>query len=136
MNKELNKMRKTRDKNKIKVIKGLLDEKEYKEHKNKTRKMMRKSQEEYYKDLFDEKQNGMKQMWKHLGSVLNPKRTNIPHKILRLFTNKTNMTENSDIAESLNQHFCSIGERLASKIPKVRNKFKYYLKSSPPNPFF
>ena len=60
MNKELNKMRKTRDKNKIKVIKGLLDEKEYKEHKNKTQKMMRKAQEEYYKDLFDKKQNGMK----------------------------------------------------------------------------
>ena len=48
-------MRKTRDKNKIKKIQGLLNEKEYKEHKNKTRKMMRKAQEEYYKDLFDEK---------------------------------------------------------------------------------
>ena len=45
LNEELDKMRKTRDKNKIKVIKGLLDEKEYKEHKNKTRKMTRKAQE-------------------------------------------------------------------------------------------
>ena len=35
---------------------------------------MRKAQEEYYMDLFDEKQNGMKQMWKYLGSMLNPKR--------------------------------------------------------------
>ena len=37
MTKELNNMRKTTDRNKIKVTKGILDEKEYKEHKNKTR---------------------------------------------------------------------------------------------------
>ena len=56
MNKELNKTRKTRGprgKNKIEVMQGLLDEKEYKEHK--TRKMMQKAQEDYCKDLFDEK---------------------------------------------------------------------------------
>ena len=35
---------------------------------------MRKAQEEYQTDLFDEKQNDMKQMWKHLGSMLNTKR--------------------------------------------------------------
>ena len=39
MNKELNKMRKTRDKNKIKVVKGLFYENEYKKHENKTRKL-------------------------------------------------------------------------------------------------
>ena len=93
MNKELNKMRKTRDKNKIKVIKGLLDEKEYKEHKNKTRKMMRKAQEEYYKDLFDEKQNGTKQMWKHLGVLLNPKRSKGPQMIKRLLSDGAKITE-------------------------------------------
>ena len=47
MNKELNKMRKTRNKNKIKVIQGLLEEREYKQHKNKTRKRKRKAREEY-----------------------------------------------------------------------------------------
>ena len=43
MTKELNNMRKVRDKNRIKVNKGLLDEKEYKIHKNKTRKLIRKA---------------------------------------------------------------------------------------------
>ena len=136
MTKEINKMRITRDKNRKKVTQGLLDEKEYKEQKNKTRKMIRQAQEDYYKDLFDEKQNGMKQMWKHLGSILNPKRTNGPHKILHLFANNTSITENSEIAETLNQHFCSIGDKLASKIPKAKKSFKSYLKSSPPNSFF
>ena len=33
-----------------------------------------------HKALFDEKQNGMKQMWKHLGVLLNPKRCKGPLK--------------------------------------------------------
>ena len=53
-------MRKVRDKNRIKVDKDFLDEKEYKIHKNKTRKLIREAQENYYKGLFDEKQNVMK----------------------------------------------------------------------------
>ena len=55
MTMKINKMRITRDKNRKKVNQGLLDEKEYKEQKNKTRKMIRQAQEDYYKDLFDEK---------------------------------------------------------------------------------
>ena len=126
MNKELNKMRKTRDKNKIKVIKGLLDEKEYKEHKNKTRKMMRKAQEEYYKDLFDEKQNGMKQMWKHLGVLLNPKRSKGPQMIKRLLFDGANITENKCIAGITNKHFFTIGNELVSKIQKSKKSFTHF----------
>ena len=136
MTKELNKMRNTRDKNRQKVNKGLLDEKEYKKQKNKTRKMIREAQENYYKELFDEKQNGMKQMWKHLGTLLNPKRNKGPQTILRLFANNTNITENSKIAEAMNHHFCSIGENLASKIPNANKSFKHFLKNSPPNSMF
>ena len=136
MTKELNNMRKVRDKNRIKVNKGLLDEKEYKIHKNKTRKLIREAQENYYKGLFDEKQNGMKQMWRHLGAMLNPKRDKGPQMINRLLSNDTNVTENSEIAETLNQHFCSIGKRLASKIPKSKKNFTHFLKSSSPNSMF
>ena len=76
---KLNKMRKTRDKSRILVTKGLLADEKYKKHKNKTRKIMRIAQENYFKKLFDEKQNGMKRMWRHLGTVLNPKRSKGPH---------------------------------------------------------
>ena len=51
-------------------------------------------------------------------------------------TNDTNVTENSEIAETLNQHFCSIGKRLASKIPKSKKTFTHFLKSSSPNSMF
>ena len=83
------------------------------------RKMIRETQENYYKELFYKKQNGMDQMWKHLGSLLNPKINKGTQKILRLSSNNTNITENSKIVETMNQHFCSIGENLAGKIPKA-----------------
>ena len=92
LQKELNKIRKTRNKNRKKVNQGPLDEKEYQKQKNQARKITRKAQE---KELFDEKQNGKKQMWKHLGSILNPKRINGPQSILRLFANNCSITENS-----------------------------------------
>ena len=60
VNIELDKMQTTRDKNKIKFASGTFNLKEYKEHKNKARKMTRKAQKDYYKNLFNEKQNGMK----------------------------------------------------------------------------
>ena len=101
MTKELNKMRKTRDKNRILVIKGLLADEEYKKHKNKTRKMMRIAQENYFKKLFDEKQNGMKRMWRHLGTMLNPKRSKGPHMVKRLLSENVTITENLDIATLL-----------------------------------
>ena len=136
MTKELNKMRKIRDKNKLKVSKGLIDEKEYKQHRNKTRQMMRQAQEKYYKELFDEKQNGMKQMWKHLGTLLNPRRSKGPQMIKRLFCNNTNVSENLAISETLNSHFCSVGKKLASKLPKSKKNFTEFLKSPVPNSIF
>ena len=67
-------------------------------------------------------------MWKQLGSILNPKSTNGPHEILRSFANNTSITENFEIAETLNQHFCSIGEKLAIKTLKAKKSFNYYFK--------
>ena len=93
MTKELNKLIKARNKNWIKFNKGLLDETEYKRHKNMTRKMIRKAQETYYNNLFDQKQNGMKQMWKHLGSMLNPKRQKGPQIIKRLHIDGSDVTD-------------------------------------------
>ena len=78
--------------------------------------MTRKAQEEYYKDLFDEKQNGMKQMWKHLRVMLNPKCCKGPQMIKQLLFDGPNITE-IIMAETLNKLLCTIGN-LASKIPK------------------
>ena len=63
----------------------------------------------------------MKQMWTHLGVMLNPKRSKGPQMIKRLLSDGANITENKSIAETMNKHFCTIGNKLASKIPKSKN---------------
>ena len=75
-------------------------------------------------------------MWRHLGAMLNPRRNRGHQMIKRLFFNNIDITENAEIAQTLNQHFCSIGHRLASKIPKSKKSYKHFLSSSSPNSMF
>ena len=76
----------------------------------------------------------MKKMWIHC--MLNPKRNKGPQMIKRLFVEGKNVTENLENSETLNQPFCSIGNKLAAKIPKSSKSFKYFLKSPLPNSIF
>ena len=78
----------------------------------------------------------MKQMWNHLGAMLNPKRIKGPLMIKRLLLDNIEVTENSAIAETLNRHFCSVGVKLAEKIPKSKESFRKFLKSPTPNSIF
>ena len=132
----INKVIKIRDKNRLRVNKGLLDEEEYKIQRNKTKKMIRKAQENYYKKLFDDKHNGMKQMWNHLGTMLNPKRIKGPLMIKRITSEGKYITDNSEIAETLNKHFCTVGKNLAAKVPNPKSSFKQFLKAPIPNSIF
>ena len=70
MTKELHHMRKTRDENRRKVNDGKLDVRTYKEHKNLTRKKIREAERKYYMNIFDEKKNGILNMWKIIGKTL------------------------------------------------------------------
>ena len=63
-------------------------------------------------------------MWKHICSVLNPKRTNGTESTLRLLGHNNSITESSSVAETLNQRFCSIGVILTDKMPKFKKSFK------------
>ena len=44
----------------------------YKTYNNKIRSILRQEENNYYKKIFNEKENGIKQMWKYLGPILNP----------------------------------------------------------------
>ena len=87
MNKDLHEMRKKRDENRRKVNEGKLDAKTYKTHRNLTRKKMREAERQYYMNIFDEKKNGMLNMWKVIGKTLNPNRDKSPNLINRISLN-------------------------------------------------
>ena len=66
---------------------------------------------EIYKNLLGEKQNGIKQTWKHFGSILNPKRCEGQQMTKRLISDGANITESSIISETVNKHFSPGFER-------------------------
>ena len=136
LTKELHKMRRTRDKYYIKMTKGKIDKKEYNSYRNETRKKLREAETEYYNKLFDDKQNGMKSMWNHLGKMLNPNKTKNKVSIKRILSGDKNISDDISIAETLNNHFCTIGKNLADKLPKTKTSFKQFLKKPNPTSIF
>ena len=136
MNKDLHEMRKTRDENRKKMNEGKLDARSYKTHRNLTRKKMREAERQYYMKIFDEKKNGMLNMWKVIGKTLNPSRDKSQNKINRVSLNGKNITDDLEIAEAMNNFFCSVGKNLAEKLPQSRTTFSNYSKHPQPNSFF
>ena len=128
MTKELHQMRKTRDENRKKVNEGKLDMKTYKEHKNLTRKKIREAERQYYMNIFDAKKNGILNMWKIIGKTLNPNRDKSQNMINRLLVNGKNITDDHQIAEAMNNFFCTVGKDLAEKLRKPKTSFSDYLK--------
>ena len=78
----------------------------------------------------------MLNMWKVIGKTLNPNRDKSPNTINRISLNGKNITDDREIAESMNDFFCSVGKNLAVKLPKSRRNFCDYLKHPQPNIFF
>ena len=88
---------------------------------------MREAERQYYMNNFDARKNGILNMWKIIGKTLNPKKDKSPNTINRLLIENKNITDDQEIAESLNSFFCSVGKKLADKLPKSKTSFRSYL---------
>ena len=83
------------------------------------------------------KKHNVQQMWKHLNHIFNTRRNN-SHQISIdkfLIIGKT-VTNDTETANSLNDHFINIGYNLACAIDTGSNSFKDYLYDNISNSFF
>ena len=69
----------------------------------------------YYYELFNNCSNRSKDTWKHLSYLLN-KRKSRSSMINKLIFDEQSVTDPQEIADALNDHFCTIGERLSPEI--------------------
>ena len=67
-------------------------------------------------------------MWKIIGKTLNPNKDKSQNAINRLLIDGKNITDNRNIAECMNNFFCTVGKNLAKKLAKPRTAFCDYLK--------
>ena len=66
-------------------------------------------------------------MWKHLGSILNPNKSKKQQRIPKLIINRKEITDDQDIADTMNDYFCTIGPTLASKLPREDKNFNDFM---------
>ena len=95
--------------------------------RNKTNQAIRNAEIEYYKLLINEHGKGCNAMWKTLKHIIGNKKKSITP-INSLTINNKKLDNNFDIAEGLNNFFCSIGEDLAKQHESANNsEFMKYL---------
>ena len=105
---------------------------EYKTYNNKLRTIIREAEISYYKKLFNEKENGIKQIlapWKTLSPILNKKKNKPSHKsINKLIINGKAVYNDKQIANALNEYFSSVGNTLSKQISNKNRSYKDYLR--------
>ena len=86
----------------------------YTNYKKILERCIKKAENTYYYELFNNCSNTSKDTWKHLSYLLN-KRKSRSSMINKLIFDEQSVTDPQEIADSLNDHFCAIGERLSDK---------------------
>ena len=70
----------------------------------------------YYCEIFSEKSNSVRQMWKSLGHIVNPSKKAIQNHIDKIIYEIWEINDKQEIADTMNEYFCTIGEKLASNL--------------------
>ena len=86
----------------------------YKTLRNKVTKAIRDALQSYYLGIIDENRENPKRMWKAVNKVLNRDTNSVG--VSSLDIEGRTLTKEKDIAEALNQHFVTVGPKLAEKL--------------------
>ena len=96
--------------------------------RHKVKYSIRTARANYYSYRLEEHQGDMKNTWKILKEIINKddsKSTDIDSVIY----NGETISDNQKLPEIFNEHFISIGEKLARDIPASSNDVDYYLRN-------
>ena len=107
----------------------------YKEYNKILQESLKLAEEKYYQNLFNDTKNSSINMWKALGSIINPIKKRKQQQIPKLIIGD-NVVENSkEISDKMNEYFCTIGKKLANVLPNGKS-FNSYLKNKVPQTMF
>ena len=109
----------------------------HKTYRNILNSCLRQAKSDYFKDLFNDKVNRVSKMWAVMGNIVNPKKGKSNNLIKRITTDDDqSYFDNTDIANALNKHFCTVGKKTAAKIGDCSANFASYLKNPVKKSFF
>ena len=98
--------------------------------------LLKKAEIKYYNELFSDQSNGVKNFWKSFGETLNCKKVKRHTKLSKLIIDDHEIHGDENIANSMNNHFCTIGQKIHDKIPAAPGHFRNYMKNKITETFF
>ena len=100
----------------------------YKTIRNEVATELDKAEKQYYSEKFNNGKNSLKALWDIAGTIINPNKLK-KHTIIKSINYKGKITtDKNEIAESMNDFFSNVGEKLANKI-KSQTDYQRYLKN-------
>ena len=116
------------------------DEVRYKQYRNKIYTLIRLSKRKYYDTFFENNMAKMKKTWQGINELLHRRKQNLKViSALKYFNNRNKIVkEGSRIPNINNEHFATVGNRLANKLPIPQNRHLDYVdkSKSPISSFF
>ena len=92
---------------------------EFKRLHNKVNRDIRIVKESYYKQSFTENKNDSRRTWQTINE-LTSRKSKTPS-IKELIANSVSINKSTDLANAFNEHFSTVGPKLANQIPSAAN---------------
>ena len=95
-------------------------------YRNKLKKVLNKAEKDFYSNQLNRNKNDPRKTWQCINSLLNNTKPNNNYQT-KFNLNGTSITDNGSIAESFNDYFITIGNKLAEKIAQPQKSFSEYM---------
>ena len=92
--------------------------KEYKAYSNKLNRIIHAAKKNHFSKQFELNKENIKYTWKLISKVITTKTVNNQYTIKKLFRDNRIYIDKQSICYQLNNHFISVGNGLADKLPK------------------
>ena len=94
--------------------------------RNSTTKLIAEAKAEFYQTRLESNAKNPKEIWKTINNLMN--RKDSKSTINEMTFDNKKVSDPEEIANRLNEHFASVGTRLASKLPEDSKHFEDYIK--------
>ena len=108
---------------------------QYKIYRNNIVTLLRASKNNHYKTYFNTNIKNAKLVWKGIRELI-ATNDKIDRRNISLNINEDLISDPLTVANTFNNFFTSIADKIRNKIPPSHNHFNHYLKNSPTNSFF
>jgi hypothetical protein len=109
---------------------------QYKAYRNRLTSLLRESEIAYYGDILHEQNNAITNFWKSFKYTLSPDKFTTKTRLRNLQVDNKTLTNDEDIADGLNNFFCTIGSKISEGLQTPTGHFRDYLKKRTKSSFF